>query len=139
MNKIMTKKTTETEGIPVTAAGGVVYRQKEGKREGLLIYKNDCWDLPKGHQDGNESIEHCAVREVTEETGVGDPVIEQPLPTTVHSYQREGKTYRKTTYWFRMRAKGDEPIKPQETEGIEQVKWVPACQAQDKVGYRNLK
>lgn len=117
----------------------MIYRQNARKREILLIYKNGCWDLPKGHQDRGESIAQCAVREVCEETGINDPILEKFLLKTVHTYPRNGKIYRKTTHWFKMRANGDEKIRPQTAEGIEQVKWIPAGQAQDNVGYSNLK
>jgi len=56
-----------------THAGGVVFRERGGARQYLLIEANDerlQWVLPKGHIEDGELPTHAAVREVREETGV---------------------------------------------------------------------
>ncbi|NDG48248.1 MAG: NUDIX domain-containing protein [Rhodospirillales bacterium] len=56
-----------------THAGGVVFRERGGARQYLLIEANDerlQWVLPKGHIEDGEHPPHAAVREVREETGV---------------------------------------------------------------------
>lgn len=131
------KNRTKTKTIAVTAGGGVVYRQKDNRIEILLIYKSGCWDLPKGHQD-DEPIENCAIREVVEETGIPSPTIESSLLKTVHTYQRQGNAYRKTTHWFKMRSTGNGKLQPQTDEGIEEAQWVPVKKAKKLVGYENL-
>ncbi|MGC4056991.1 MAG: NUDIX domain-containing protein [Chitinophagaceae bacterium] len=52
---------------PMHSAGGVVINEKQ---EILMIYRRGKWDLPKGKLDEGESLEECALREVTEETGL---------------------------------------------------------------------
>ena len=67
----------------VLAAGGVVHNERG---ESLMIYRNHRWDLPKGHVDGEESDEECAVREIAEETGVEGAKIVRFLCNTLHSF-----------------------------------------------------
>lgn len=59
--------------MSLTHSGGVVYRERDGQIEFLLVTARRAptdWVLPKGHIDPGESAEEAAVREVVEETGV---------------------------------------------------------------------
>lgn len=61
-----------------THAGGVVFREKDGYREFLLISAKNfpfIWVLPKGHIKLSETEEHAAVREVKEESGMKVSII----------------------------------------------------------------
>ncbi len=54
-------------------AGGIVFKQRSGRVEYLLVQAKlapDEWVLPKGHIESGESMRETAVREVREETGV---------------------------------------------------------------------
>jgi 8-oxo-dGTP pyrophosphatase MutT (NUDIX family) len=102
------------------AAGGVVTNNK-GKV--LFIFRNEKWDLPKGKLDPGESIEECALREVEEETGVKDLVLENPLQTTYHIFKRNDKYRLKEVFWFAMGTDYKGPLVGQIEEGIEKVKW----------------
>ena len=53
---------------PIILAGGGVVTNEHGDL--LMIFRRGKWDLPKGKLDKGETIEACALREVTEETGV---------------------------------------------------------------------
>jgi len=56
-----------------THAGGVVYWDKDGRVQYLLVSakRNQReWVLPKGHIEEDETIGDAALREVREETGV---------------------------------------------------------------------
>lgn len=125
----------------VTAAGGVVYRQPDNRDvEILLIFRRGVWDLPKGKIEDEESIKDCARREVAEEVGLENlPKIVESLSSSYHEYQREGIKYAKTTYWFMMSIDGGSELSPQKDEGIELVEWTPLTEAQQKVGFENLK
>lgn len=130
--------------IPVTAAGGVLYRIREGDSppkaevEVLLIYRNGVWDLPKGKKEAGETIEECARREVAEEVGIPRPESECYLAETYHEYEQDGKSFGKTTHWYRMRTDDRQTFTPQRQEGIEKVAWAAAEEACRRVGYDNL-
>jgi 8-oxo-dGTP pyrophosphatase MutT (NUDIX family) len=105
--------------IPIIAAGGLVVNPNN---EILFIYRRKRWDLPKGKMDPGESIEECAIREVQEETGIGELKIVKPLLTTYHIYIENGIVF-KTTYWYLMHAE-HVILNPQLEEGITKAVWV---------------
>ena len=55
-----------------TSGGGIVHTNYNNKAYVLLLNRDDGnWVLPKGHKKANnESIENCAIREVSEESGI---------------------------------------------------------------------
>lgn len=109
------------EYIPrVVAAGGVV-TNKKGKV--LFIYRKDKWDLPKGIIKKNETLEACAVREVQEETGVQNLVIENFLRTTYHIFKQNGKLKLKEVHWYAMTTDYEGELVGEVGEGIEKVRW----------------
>lgn len=124
--------------VPVMAGGGVVYETRRRQLYVVLIYRKGVWDLPKGKREPGESPEECAIREVGEEIHI-TPSVKGPLGTTVHSYERDGVTERKTTYWYAMQAPDTDQMKPETQEQIEKVSWFPLSTAINMVGYDNLK
>lgn len=105
----------------ITAAGGLVINKK---KEVLFIKRNYKWDLPKGKVEKNEVIRSAALREVKEETGIGKLKIIKSLPETYHIYKINNEFVLKDTRWFLMYNEGKDKLKPQEEEGITQVKWM---------------
>ena len=103
----------------VRAGGGVV--RKDDKI--LLIYRLGKWDLPKGKLEKNESPQEGALREVEEECNVKVTLSEE-ICQTWHTYTRNKKKYLKQTYWYAMDCLGDQKMKPQVEEGIEEVRWM---------------
>ena len=105
----------------VEAAGGLV---KRTDNKLLFIFRNNKWDLPKGGVEKKELIIDAAKREVTEETGVTDIIVEKRISETYHIFKK-GKRFRlKKTYWFKMSTTYTGKTKPQTEEGIEKIKWV---------------
>ena len=105
----------------VEAAGGLV---KRTDNKLLFIFRNDKWDLPKGGVEKKELIINAAKREVTEETGVSDIIVEKKISETYHIFKK-GKRFRlKKTYWFKMSTTYMGKTNPQTEEGIEKTKWV---------------
>lgn len=125
--------------VKVEAAGGVLYHNKGNSCKVLLIYRNDTWDLPKGKREEGESIEECARREVAEEVGIVLPAIEHFLTDTWHDYEQNGKSYGKSTYWYKMSTDTGSDFTPQLSEGITSVQWVDVDDAMQLVGFDNLK
>ena len=90
-----------------------------------MIFRRGKWDLPKGKLDPGESLETCAVREVQEETGVQDVVLEKPLVVTYHTYDESGKHILKESHWYLMQTEKEEELTPQQDEDIDLCIWVP--------------
>jgi len=105
----------------VEAAGGLV---KHTSGRYLFIEKRGKLDLPKGHIEGNEQPEECALREVSEECGIVGHKIIKPLEPSYHTYTWQGISYLKKTSWFLMDYNGKMVTEPQIKEGITRVEWL---------------
>lgn len=105
------------------AAGGLVFNKKD---EWLMIFRNDKWDLPKGHLEKNETIEECAIREVKEECGISELEIIKAITITYHTYEYKGIQVLKENHWYLMTSDGTEQLIPQIEEGITKVEWQDA-------------
>jgi ADP-ribose pyrophosphatase YjhB (NUDIX family) len=114
----------------IPAAGGFVKNEKD---EMLFIHRLGLWDLPKGKIEKNElkkmniddAARVAAVREVMEETGLTKIEVLGQLPSTWHIYEHKEKMVIKQTYWFSMLSGSKYTLKPQTSEGIFLVKWIP--------------
>ena len=105
----------------IEAAGGLV---KNKNNELLFIRRMGKWDLPKGKIEKGESLEQAALREVEEETGLKELILEEFLNNTFHIYtERNGEKILKTTYWFKMTYVGNSQPMPQKEEGISEVSF----------------
>ncbi|MEP7169257.1 MAG: NUDIX domain-containing protein [Bacteroidota bacterium] len=105
----------------IEAAGGLVVNEK---KELLMIYRFEKWDLPKGKLEKNEKPDEAALREVCEETGVCDCEIIKELTPTYHTYTHYKKNILKKTFWFEMKCKSFSGFKLQDEEGIKDAKWM---------------
>lgn len=111
----------------INAGGGAVFNEKD---QLLMIYRKRKWDLPKGKADKGETIRHTALREIREETGIGQLKIIAPIkflggrqPCTYHTYWEKGRRVMKSTYWFLMTSNDQQKLIPQAEEKIERVEW----------------
>jgi 8-oxo-dGTP pyrophosphatase MutT (NUDIX family) len=107
--------------IFIQAGGGLVENER---REVLFIFRRGKWDLPKGKLDRGETLEQCAIREVEEETGVGQLQLIRFLLITEHEYVERGKKILKETHWWLMKTVGHQTLVPQTEEDITEIKWV---------------
>lgn len=105
----------------IEAAGGIV---QNDKKELLFIYRLDKWDLPKGKVEIGEDLQTCAVREVEEETGVTNLIVQNKVGETYHTYNAFGKHFLKTTHWFYLTCQAKQNLVPQTEENIAAIKWV---------------
>jgi 8-oxo-dGTP pyrophosphatase MutT (NUDIX family) len=121
----------------IRAAGGLVQNERGAI---LFMFRRNKWDLPKGKIDAGESPEECAVREVQEETGIGEVALKDFLLITHHTYEENGTSILKETHWFRMFATGDQELIPQIEEDITELKWVDAGGLAEMLGntYPNI-
>jgi ADP-ribose pyrophosphatase YjhB (NUDIX family) len=106
---------------PIQAGGGLVFNEEDAL---LMIFRRGKWDLPKGKLDEGEDIASCAVREVSEETGLNDITLGDHLSDSYHIYTQDGTQYLKQTVWYRMTASAEEKLKPQKEENILEARWV---------------
>ena len=106
----------------IQAAGGLVYTENQ---EILLIFRRGKWDMPKGKLDEGEDLETCAVREISEETGLKNLTLEKPLQVTYHTYFEGEKHILKESHWYLVKCNTKEEFAPQLEEDIEKCEWVP--------------
>lgn len=104
----------------IEAGGGVVFNEKD---EMLWIYRNNIWDLPKGKIDEGETKEVAAIREVKEECGIKNVILNEYIKTTYHIYQHKESVILKVTYWYEMVSNSKEELIPQLEEGITKIEW----------------
>lgn len=117
-----------------TPAGGVVFREKNGKKEFLLVSAkkiSHLWVLPKGRIRSSETEEKAAVREVKEESGMKVSVIDK-----VGNFERWRWFFkREVTAFYLMRQDGFYGKNKEKRK----VKWLPVDKAIRKVNYSGQK
>ncbi|HYD20345.1 MAG TPA: NUDIX domain-containing protein [Flavipsychrobacter sp.] len=106
---------------PIAAGGGVVFNEDGAV---LMIYRRGKWDLPKGKCDEGEEIDYCALREVSEETGLQQLTLGEKVCDTYHVYSQNGQSLLKCTTWFAMYGTTHEKLTPQKEENILEAKWI---------------
>ena len=102
------------------AAGGIVIN--DGKF--VSIVRHGIPDLPKGHLEQGETPKAAAIREVEEETGIGNLQIVKELPSTWHCYLEHEEWKLKRTYWYLMSTSGRILPNPQTEEGISEIRLI---------------
>jgi 8-oxo-dGTP diphosphatase len=114
----------------VLAAGGVVWRRRDGDAEVLLVHrpKYDDWTFPKGKLDRGESFEDAAAREVEEETGLRCQLGAE-LPST--EYEDNRGRPKLVRYWAMEACNGE--FHP--TEEVDEVRWLPPTEARRALSY----
>lgn len=96
------------------SSGGIVYK-KEGDRILWLITQHSLhkgWVFPKGlvgDENGNESMEEAALREVEEEGGIKAKIVNNQPVITNYQYQWQGNLIKKTVYYFLMEYVSGDP------------------------------
>jgi 8-oxo-dGTP diphosphatase len=116
----------------VRAAGGVVVRERDGRREVAVIHrpKYDDWSLPKGKLDAGEAWRVAAVREVAEETGLRCETLAELTPSTYV----DGKGRRKLVRWWLMRPL-EGTFRP--SKEVDELRWVTPERAAEVLEYEH--
>lgn len=97
--------------VTETSAGGFVLN-RDGSHTVALIGRESRgrrtdWCVPKGHPEGNETLEQAAVREVFEETGLEVEII-TALGDITYEFNAGRNIIVKTVHHFLMRQIGGE-------------------------------
>ncbi len=128
------------------SAGGVVFREEDGKKYFLLLHYrriNDAkgehtyWDFPKGHVEEGETEVHTLFREVEEETGIkGLKLIEGFRETIKYFFNLKGTLVNKEVVFFLCETKTKEVKISSEHIGFE---WLEHREALSRLEFRNSK
>lgn len=123
--------------IEITS-GAVVYRKNNGEIEYLLLEsqnKGHFWGFPKGHVEGNETLEETAKREIKEETQ-----LVLPIDTSFHVYTEydlpNGNWKQMTLYTADLTQSEDIHLQAEE---IKNCGWFNYVDARERLTYDNLK
>ena len=116
-----------------------MYRMRGGQPLYLLIrdsYRN--WGFPKGHIEKGENPETAAVREVGEETGLGDLDVRGAVETIDWYFRFRGRLIHKVCHFFLMESPRARTC-PQRDEGISACAWAPYEEAISRISYNNAR
>jgi ADP-ribose pyrophosphatase YjhB (NUDIX family) len=69
-------------------------------------------------------MDECALREVSEETGLHHIKLAEKVCDTYHIYSQRGQNLVKTTSWYKMIGEGAEELHPQAEENIQEARWI---------------
>ncbi len=116
-----------TKGI--TAAGGVVWRIRDGAPEVQIIHRPryDDWTLPKGKLLPGEPDLAAAVREVGEEVGA-TVAVQRRIGTIKYLV---GDARKKVTYWSMRYRSGEFEV----NDEVDQVQWLRVGRAYQRLTY----
>jgi len=121
------------------SAGGVVYRHGEHGIDVVLCGRSSegLWALPKGTPERGETLRETALREVSEETGLGVRIVGD-LGTIEYSFARPSQRLRfeKTVYHFLMEPTGIGSVDEHDGE-YDRVAWFQAEEALRVMTHRN--
>lgn len=139
--------------VPAVSAGGLVFRERDGRIETLLCARNRpvcasdsldyahdaaplSWRLPKGTPEPGESIAQTAQREVQEETGVHVQVL-APIASIRYCFvgHADGVHYDKTVYFYLMAPRGGSTA--DHDAEFDVVEWRPYEDALELLEYDN--
>jgi 8-oxo-dGTP pyrophosphatase MutT (NUDIX family) len=115
------------------SAGGVVIRRFQGRSFAAAVApRSGVLALPKGHPDGDETMQQAAAREVREETGLVGELVEK-LDDVRYWYTRGGERVLKVVSFYLFRYRSGR-IADHDDE-IEHVEWIPLDELPERLSY----
>lgn len=125
-----------------TSAGGIVVDVQDGAAHIAVIARRNRagrveWCLPKGHREGDETLEQTAAREVEEETGIKGRVL-AVLGTIDYWFSTHDKRVHKIVHHFLLEATGGRLTVENDPdhEAID-VAWFPLSAVQEQLTFPN--
>ena len=98
----------------------------------------DNWGFPKGHVEAGEPPEAAALREVTEETGLGSLTVRGTIDTIDWYFRFRGRLIHKVCHFYLMETDRADTL-PQRAEGITACRWETYDDAAQLVSYANAR
>ncbi|WP_430868244.1 NUDIX hydrolase [Demequina aurantiaca] len=123
----------------VISAGALVWRVRDGELQVLSVHRPryDDWSWPKGKIEEGETLPHCAIREVSEETGK-EVILGQPLPSL--RYPIASGKQKVVRYWAAQVASPGSravaarpPVKAASKHEIDKIRWLSVAEARDQI------
>ncbi len=126
------------------SAGALIFRKENRDIKYLLLHypsgsrtSKDYWDFPKGHIEKEEKPEVTVLREVEEETGLGDiKFIEGFKEVIKYFFKVQRKTVFKIVVFYLAKTKTKEVKISQEHTGY---RWVSYEEALEQLEFKNAK
>jgi 8-oxo-dGTP pyrophosphatase MutT (NUDIX family) len=125
------------------SAGGLVFKRL-GRRTAIGFIKDSYgkWTFPKGHLEKGETSMQAALRETREEMGLRRLHVVSFLGSIAirfkDRYRHVGQTVQKRIDFYLMETAPDERGRPEKSEGIKAICWVPPQRAIRFAGYKNV-
>lgn len=129
--------------VAETSAGGFVLCSDGSFRVALIGRLNRGgridWCVPKGHPEGDETIEQAAIREIAEETGLEVEILEH-LGDISYEFQTPEKTVVKTVHHFLMQQVGGElTVENDPDQEAVDVRWYSIEELENRLTHQNEK
>src|SRR4051794_37417443 len=145
MSSPVPKPSRQVRRLPAVeevSAGGVIVDVDGGTaRIAIIARRNRAgrveWCLPKGHLEGDETLEQAAVREVAEETGIEGRVLASLGPID-YWFSVPAKRIHKVVHHYLMeRVGGRVTIEGDPDAEAIDVAWVPVGELEGKLTFPN--
>jgi 8-oxo-dGTP diphosphatase len=119
----------------VIAAGGVVWRDRRGTRQVLLVHRPgyDDWSLPKGKLNPHEHVLLAARREIEEETGER-VILGPPLGVQRYQVRKNGGIVPKLVHYWAASPEGPS-AGFQPNDEVDLLEWLDVDKARDRLSY----
>lgn len=127
--------------VEETSAGGFVLAADGSPRVAVIGRRNRGgridWCVPKGHPEGEETIEQAALREVEEETGL-KPKILETLGSIHYEFSTPTAVISKTVHHFLMVQVGGElTIENDPDHEAVDIRWIPLDLLSEELTHEN--
>jgi 8-oxo-dGTP pyrophosphatase MutT (NUDIX family) len=127
--------------VEETSAGGFVLAADGSPRIAVIGRRNRGgridWCVPKGHLEGEETIEQAAIREIAEETGLEAEIIES-LGSIHYEFSTPTSIISKTVHHFLMRQTGGTlTIENDPDQEAVDIRWINADLLHAELAHEN--
>jgi 8-oxo-dGTP pyrophosphatase MutT (NUDIX family) len=127
--------------VEETSAGGFVLAADGSPRIAVIGRRNRGgridWCVPKGHLEGDETIEQAAIREIAEETGLEAEIIES-LGSIHYEFSTPTAIISKTVHHFLMKQTGGTlTIENDPDQEAVDIRWINADLLNAELAHEN--